>query len=267
LKDLGVKVNFFEGRRLLTLLLVGVFAWSLIAADPFSGVIRPGGFLAIFEVFGASIRPDLSSPVLITAITSAYRTLAYAVAGLSIGLLIGLPLGILASGTLSQSLWIRALNIGGVRFVLAFLRSIHELVWAWLFVAALGLSPMAAVLALGIPYGGILGRIYSELLQDVPESPLRGLRSSGASEWKVLWFGRLPIALPDMLSYTFYRLECGIRSAAILSWVGLGGLGFNIQISLDDLAYERAWTFIWALVVLVILVDLWSTIVRRRITL
>ena len=74
--------------------------------------------------------------------------------------------------------------------------------------------PLAAVLALAIPYGGILGRIYSELLQDVPEEPLRALRSAGASEWRVMLYGRLPMALPDMLSYTFYRFECGIPAAA-----------------------------------------------------
>ena len=124
---------------------------------------------------------------------------------------------------------------------------------------------MAAVLALGIPYAGILGRIYSELLQDVPEAPLRALRSAGASEWRVFWHGRLPMALPDMLSYTFYRLECGVRSAAILSFVGLGGLGYQVQISLDDLAYTRAWTFLLALVVLVLSIDIWSTLVRRKL--
>ena len=74
------------------------------------------------------------------------------------------------------------------------------------------------------------------------------------------------MALPDMVSYTFYRLECGVRSAVILSWVGLGGLGYQIQISLADLAYSRTWTFIWVLVLLVVLVDVWSTMVRRRIT-
>jgi phosphonate transport system permease protein len=74
------------------------------------------------------------------------------------------------------------------------------------------------------------------------------------------------MALPDMLSYTFYRLECGIRSAAILGFVGLGGLGFQIQISLDDLAYGRAWTFMLALIALVVVVDIWSTVVRRKLT-
>jgi phosphonate transport system permease protein len=125
---------------------------------------------------------------------------------------------------------------------------------------------MAAVLALGIPYAGILGRIYSELLQDVPEAPLRALRSAGASEWRVFWYGRLPMALPDMLSYTFYRLECGVRSAAILSFVGLGGLGYQVQIALADLDYATAWTFLLALVALVVGVDVWSTLVRRKLS-
>ena len=73
------------------------------------------------------------------------------------------------------------------------------------------------------------------------------------------------MAMPDMLSYTFYRLECGIRSAAILSFVGLGGLGYQIQISMDDLNYNRAWTFLLVLVAVVVSVDVWSTLVRRRI--
>ena len=262
-----VRPRLVESRRVLTLLLVGAFLLSMTAVDWSSGVLQPRGFSAAVEIFGAALRPEVSVGVIGTAVVSAWRTVAYAVAGLSVALVISLPLGAVASGTLARSRGMTIANVGIVRGVLAFFRSIHELVWALLFVAALGLSPMAAVLALGIPYGGILGRIYSELLQDVPEAPLDALRRSGASEWRVFWHGRVPMALPDMLSYTFYRLECGIRSAAILSWVGLGGLGFQIQIALADLAYERAWTYLWVLVALVLLVDLWSTQVRRRLTL
>lgn len=261
-----MKPRFIESRRLLTILLLLAFGWSLTSVPWNSGLIHSGGFGALREIGSSLFKPDLSASLLRTGVTAAWQTLAYAIAGLSLALVIGFPLGIAASGILSRSSWSRRLNQGVFRFILALLRSIHELVWAWLFVAALGLSPMAAVLALGIPYGGILGRIYSELLQDVPEEPLRGLRSSGASEWKVFWHGRLVMALPDMLSYTFYRLECGIRSAAILSFVGLGGLGYQIQISLDDLNYERAWTFIFILVALVLIVDLWSSLVRGKIT-
>jgi phosphonate transport system permease protein len=75
----------------------------------------------------------------------------------------------------------------------------------------------------------------------------------------------MPFVLPDLLSYTFYRLECGIRSATVLSFVGLGGLGFQIQISLADLAYSRAWTFILGLIVMILLVEAWSGAVRKKV--
>ncbi len=254
-----------ESRRAITLILIGAFALSLIGVDWTEGVFRPRGLGAVGETLGALFRPDLSPDLLRTAAAAAWQTLVYAVAGLTVALLIGIPLGVIASGTIARSRVSAVTQIGATRAVLAFFRAIHELVWALLLVAAIGLSPMAAVLALGIPYGGILGRIYSELLQDVPQAPLDALRRSGASEWRVFLFGRLPMALPDMLSYTFYRLECGIRSAAVLGWVGLGGLGFQVQIALEDLAYSRVWTFLWVLVGMVVLVDLWSSQVRRRI--
>ena len=218
------------------------------------------------EFASALLTPDLSIRTLTTAVSASWTTVAYAVAGLTLALIIGFPLGAIGSGVLTRSVWKKAAITGASRFSLASFRSIHELVWAWLFVAAIGLSPIAAVLALAIPYGGILGRIYAELLQDVPEAPLRSLRSTGASEWRVFWYGRLPMALPDMLSYTFYRLECGIRSAAIMSFVGLGGLGHQVRISLDDLAYEQVWTYLLFLIALVLVVDVWSTMVRRRLS-
>ncbi len=258
--------RLLESRQLLTLVLVGAFAWSLYNVQWGSDLVHKGGLGALGEIAGAIVRPDLSAEVLKDAFQESWRTIAYASAGLTLALFIGIPLGIVASGVLARRVWEQRTSSAVVRLVLAFFRSVHELVWAWLFVAAFGLSPIVAVLALAIPYGGILGRIYSELLQDVPEEPLRALRSAGASEWRVMLYGRLPMALPDMLSYTFYRLECGIRAAAIMSFVGLGGLGNQIQLSLDDLDYTRAWTFILFLIALIAIVDVWSSMLRRRVS-
>ena len=253
------------GRGALTAILLIAFAVSLTGIGWDDGVLNSGGVRPVGQILAAAIQPQLTLDVLSIGARSTWTTLAYAWAGMTLALVIGVPLGIIGSGTVVRSPWARRWNISFARFALAVFRAIHELVWAWLFVAALGLSPMAGVLALGLPYGGILGRIYAELLQDVPDAPLRALRGAGASEWRVFWFGRLPMALPDMLSYTFYRLECGIRSAAILSFVGLGGLGHNIQISLQDIDYSRMWTFVYFLIALVMVVDLWSSLVRRRV--
>lgn len=252
--------RFFESRRVLTLLLLAALAWSLTAVSWRGDLIHSGGFRAIGEIFAAIVRPELSADTLALAFRASWTTVAYAAAGMTLALALAFPLGVLARSTTHQL----AASIPARAF-LAFFRSVHELVWAWLFVAALGLSPVAAVLALGIPYGGILGRIYAELLQDVPQAPIRALRTAGASEWRIFWHARLPMALPDMLSYTFYRFECAIRSSAIMSFIGLGGLGREIQLSLDDIAFGRMWTFLYFLIALVLIVDLWSTAVRRRL--
>ncbi len=253
------------GRGALTAILFAAFAVSLVGIGWGDGVINTGGLRAVGQIVAAAFQPQLTLDVLSIGARSTWTTIAYACAGMTVALVIGFPLGIIGSGTVVRSPWAKRWNISSARFVLAVFRAIHELVWAWIFVAALSLSPMAGVLALGLPYGGILGRIYAELLQDVPDAPLRALRGTGATEWRVFWFGRLTMALPDMLSYTFYRLECGIRSAAILSFVGLGGLGQNIQISLQDIDYSRMWTFVYFLIALVVVVDLWSSMVRRRV--
>ena len=262
----SVTFSFIESRWLLTLVLLAAVAWSLFFVPWSSNVVHSGGAAAALEILRALLSPELSPSFLLVALEASWKTISFAAAGITLAVAIGLPLGVVASGVLVSSPIRRWTSIAAVRLILAALRSVHELVWAWLLVLALGLSPIAAVLALGIPYGGILGRIFSEILNDVPEGPLRSLRSAGASELEVLVYGRLPMALPQLVSYTLYRFECGIRSAAILSFVGIAGLGYQVQLSLDDLLYNEVWTLLLFLVALVVLVDIWSNLVRRSLT-
>lgn len=247
------------------MLLAGAFLWSLTGVDWGVSPIHTGGAGAARAFFLALFPPDLSPQFLRLGVAATWPTVAYAVAGMTVAVLIGLPLGVLASGTVIASPRLRLPVALASRFFLGGLRAIHELVWAVLFVAAFGLSPLVVVLALGIPYGGILGRIYGELLHDVPAEPLRALRTSGASPVRQLLYGRIPLALPDMVSYTFYRFECAIRSAAIMSFVGIQGLGYQIQLSLNDLLFRQVWTLLLFMVVLVVLVDQWSSLIRRRL--
>ena len=262
----SVRPSLIESRPLLTLILLGAVVWALFSIHWTRDIVHPGGVASITEIFTALFTPELSPSFLKLAVEASWKTVSFAVAGITLAVAIGFPLGVVASGVLASSRWGRWTGIAAVRLLLAALRSVHELVWAWMFVVAIGLSPAAAILALAIPYGGILGRIYSEILVDVPQEPLRALRSTGASEWQVFLHGRLPMALPDMLSYTFYRFECGIRSAAIMSFVGIAGLGYQVQLSLDDLLYGQVWTLLLFLIGLVALVDVWSGAVRGKLT-
>ena len=244
---------------------MGVFFWSVSSVDWRGPLIHTGGSAAFLEFLKSLFPPELSPEFLGLALSASWQTLAYAVAGITLAVLVGFPMGVIASGSVSASPRTGFGLAVAARFILAAMRSIHELVWAVLFVPAFGLSSLTVILALALPYGGILGRIYGELLHQVPEEPLRALRVSGASPFRVLLYGRLPMALPDMMGYTFYRLECAIRSAAIMSFVGIRGLGYEIQLSLNDLLFDQVWTLLLFMVGIVVLVDLWSTRVRRSL--
>jgi phosphonate transport system permease protein len=248
------------------LLLLGAFLWSLTSVDWGGPIVHTGGGRSALRFFLALFPPELSPDFLAIAVKASWQTVVYAVAGMTLAVVIGFPLGVVASGTLvGHSSPMRVPLIAVTRLFLGGLRAVHELVWAVLLVAAIGLSPMAGIIALALPYGGILGRIYTELLQDVPPEPLRALRASGASPLRVLLYGYVPMAMPDLLSYTFYRFECAIRAAAILSFVGIQGLGYQIQLSLNDLLFSQVWTLLLFLVALIVVVDLWSSRVRRSL--
>jgi phosphonate transport system permease protein len=251
---------------LLTLLLVAIFSWSLFSIKWNADLFHAGGIPTLLQIFEGILHPDLTSDVLLKGFESSWITLAYAVAGMSLAVIYAFIVGVLASGTLTSNRFSRMVSKVFFRGILGFTRSIHELIWAWLFVAAVGLSPYAAIFALAIPYGGILGRIFADMLNDVPQNPIKALKSSGASRLQTLIYGYLPLVWADMISYTMYRFECSIRSSAIMSFVGLGGLGYQIQLSLADLKYDQVWTYVFFLIGLVLFVDIWSNFVRKGLT-
>ncbi|WP_425447432.1 PhnE/PtxC family ABC transporter permease [Dethiothermospora halolimnae] len=260
-----IKFLDYHRRGLLTLFLTLIFILSLLSVNWSDDLIHSGGKTTILQIIKAFFSPDLSLDTIKLGIVASWRTLAYATAGMSLAIIIALIIGTLASGVLTKSSTSKFFYITLFRGLLSFMRGIHELVWAWLFVAASGLSPFAAIFALAIPYGGTLGKIFADMINDVSKEPINGLRSTGASPIKVLFYGYFPMAIPNMISYTMYRFECAVRSSAIMSFVGLGGLGYQIHLSLSDLAYNEVWTFIFFLIGLVLLIDFWSNLIRKRL--
>ena len=252
-----------DHRRVLTLLMVVAVILSISGIDWGGPIFHTGGGGVLGEFISALFPPEVSLSFLGLALVATWQTLVFAVAGMTLAVLLGLPLGIIASGAVFGSGRSGGTLIAAVRFFLAMIRSVHELVWAVLFVAAFGLSSLTAILALTLPYAGILGRIYADLFNNVPQEPLQALRAAGASPFRVFLYGRLPMALPDAVGYTFYRFECAIRAAAIMSFVGIRGLGFEIQLSLNDLLFGQVWTLMLFLIALVLVVDRWSSMLRR----
>ena len=255
-------------KHFLTLFFIILFMWSLFSVSWSRELFHSGGKDILLDVSRSLFRPDMSFETVSLALFSSWITIAYAFSGMSIAIAIAFFTGILASGVLvsKDSSLAKILSMSFFRGLLGFMRAVHELVWAWLFVAAIGLSPYAAIFALAIPYGGSLGRIFADILNDVPQKPINALKSSGASNIQLLMYGYLPLSAADMLSYTMYRLECSVRSSTIMSFVGLGGLGYQIQLALADLRFERVWTFMLFLIIIVTLIDFWSNAIRERLS-
>jgi len=142
------------------------------------------------------------------------------------------------------------------RSILALLRGVPELMWALLFVVAVGLGPFPGVLALTAHSIGILGKLYAEIFESVDYRLIEMGRVTGANELQVLAFIRFPVTLPVFLSYTLFRLECNMRSATVLGFVGAGGIGTQLMISMKLYMYQEVATLVIAIFLLVIAVEL-----------
>lgn len=259
------------------LAFLAVFFWSLFQTGVFDGpVLNRGGWTQAWQFARAALHPALSADLAWLTLESTFTTLAFAIAGTTLSIALGFVFGILSSEVFWQLLFPERgarrvtrhrVPLVAVRAGLAIPRAIHEAIWGLFFINILGLDPLVAVFAIGIPFGAITARVFAGILDETSREALRALESSGVSPGKALLYGLLPQAFPDLLSYTFYRLECAIRSATVLGLIGAGGLGYQILLSLQSLRYEQVWTFLYALILLSALTDVWSSFLRRRFNL
>jgi phosphonate transport system permease protein len=148
------------------------------------------------------------------------------------------------------------------RGILSLFRSVPEFVWAFMFVRAVGLGPFPGVLAIGVAYGGMLGKVYSEIFEGVNYRPLEALQSTGANKLQIFSYGWLPQVFPNFVSYTLYRWECAVRASAILGLVGAGGLGQQIEISMRMFNFNEVLTLLIILFLMVAAVDYISAKIR-----
>lgn len=144
------------------------------------------------------------------------------------------------------------------------LRAIPELVWAALTVLAAGLGPNAGTLALALHTAGVLGRLFAEALENAPPEPAAAIRLQGGSQVAAFCFGTLPNVWPQLLAYSLYRWENNIRMASVLGFVGAGGLGQMLYTTLSLFQEAQASTVILGMLVLVLLVDMLSDVLRQR---
>lgn len=262
---------------------VGLAFLAALAASWHLAQVHPGALLQadarrnIARFVAGMFPPELSPDFLRLLVTPVLETLQISVAGTALAVALGVPLGLLATASLSHAGVLheqeargarrlgRMLPYLAARALLSVFRSIPEFVWAFMFVRAVGLGPPAGVLAIGVSYGGMLGKVYSEILENLELRPSEALHAAGASRAEILLYAMIPQSLPQLLSYTLYRWECAVRASAILGFVGAGGLGQQIELSMRMFNFHEVVTLVIVLFLLVAVVDVISDRIRRAI--
>jgi len=266
------------GNYLIAAGLVVLFIWSYHGSDIRLGELfsREGGG-QILAYIKKLFPPDLSAATLQQALRGAIETFAISFLGTLMAAAIGFSLVFFASRNLMYSgllyemepgrWWKRALRFlpyVSAKSLLNVLRTIPEMVWALIFVFVVGLGPFPGMLALGVHTGGVLGKLFAEVLEDVDYQPIESLQSTGANRMQILFYGIMPQVLPQFISYTLYRWEVNIRVAAVLGLVGAGGLGQRIHIAISLFLENQLLTYLIFIYVLVTIVDYLSAYLRRK---
>ncbi|MBS1189936.1 MAG: Phosphonate uptake transporter [Rhodocyclaceae bacterium] len=250
-------------RRLAALLAALAILWPLLQAAE----VKPGALFAAdnLKVIGgflaAFLPPETGIEFLGYLGKATLETLAIATAGLALAWILAVPLAYLASGAGREKASLNPVS----RFLLTLLRGIPELVWALLFVRVFGLGPAAGVLALGLTYGGMLAKVYAEILESADPRPARALRQAGAGRPAAIAYGLLPQAAKELVSYTVYRWECAIRASVVMGFVGAGGLGQLMDQAMKMLNGGEAASILLAFMALVMAADGLSHWLRRRL--
>jgi len=245
------------GRGAGAVAIAAAFVWSLWSTDVSLGRLVEGTPFML-EFIRRMIPPDLS--VLGQALRGALQTLQIALVGTIVAAVIAVPLALAAARNTAPR-WLFYLTRTGLNTF----RAIDTLVYALFFVAAVGLGPFPGVLAVVVYTATVLAKLYSEAIEAMDPGPVEAVHAVGARPLQVLRWGVLPQLGPEFVSFTLYRFETNIRAAAVLGFVGGGGIGFYIQTYLRMLNYPAASTVLLVLVVLVMLVDFASSRLRARL--
>lgn len=178
----------------------------------------------------------------------------------ALAVIISMPLGILAAKNASPHPWIFRIT----RDLLSFIRALPELVWALVFVSALGLGPLPGIMALALVTVGFMGKFFAESIEVVDFKAVEGLESTGCNKFQSILYAMLPQAVPDFIGSLLYILDHNLRAASILGLVGAGGIGYDMVMSMRLFNYERIGMIALSIYALVTLLDRLSAVFRQK---
>jgi phosphonate transport system permease protein len=250
-----------------------VLLWPMLVATEFKPwvLVEPDNLKPTRQFIASFFPPVVNGEFLAMVARETWRTVAIATAGITLALVLAVPLALLAVRVLSisalrgQMAALPAVVRVATRWLLIGLRSVPELVWALVFVRVVGLGPTAGVLAIALTYGGMLGKVYAEILESGDTHATATLLRNGSTRLQALLLGLLPQNAAELTSYTVYRWECAIRSSVVLGFVGAGGLGQQLDNSMKMFNGGEVATMLLVFMGLVALADAVSGWLRQRL--
>lgn len=270
----GYGFNYTNALLTIAVLIIFSFSARYTGFKPLE-FIDPNNIKGVNNFVQGLWPPETSPSFLADIGKMVAETIAISIVGTILAIIGAIPLAIFATrvrgeefsrksrGTLPWLLRWSAYYMA--RMILNIFRGIPELMWALIFIVAVGLGPFPGVLALAAHSTGILGKLYSEILETVDQNIVESARSTGISELTVLAFVKIPASLPILLSYTLFRWECNMRAATVLGFVGAGGIGTQLTISMQLFNYSQVSTLILVILALVVFVDLVGQFIRTRL--
>ena len=259
--------------RLGMLLLCIALLWPMLVWTEFKPweLFDRRSLKATWRFVSDFVPPRHDREFLLLMLAETWRTVAIATAGLSLAFVMAVPLALVSTGRLSISALTGRMAAGpyalrqSARWAAIVLRSIPELVWALIFVRVVGLGPTSGVIAIGIAYGGMLGKVYAEILESGDASTTQALLRNGAGRLQAFLYGSLPQCSTELVSYTVYRWECAIRSSVVLGFVGAGGLGQQLDNASKMFAGAEVSSILIIFMLLVGLADRLSAWLRKEL--
>ena len=243
---------------LIVCVAVLAFAQSLFVVDArFQDLVT--GVHGMADIIRRASPPDVSNLGII--LWPAVETIDIALFGTVCGVILAVPFAVMAARNVTPSRFL----YGFARSVIALTRAVPDLIWALLFVTAVGLGPFPGALALSVHSIGMLGRLFAEIIEDMDMGPVEALTLTGAGRMQVFSQAVVPSLLPSLLGIALYRFDENLRSSLVLGFVGAGGLGFQMLTAMNLFQYQSVSTLLIVTFLLVIGAERASAALRRSI--
>lgn len=240
---------------LITLAVLALLAWSWGPTEMKNWILLFTDWRNMAEFMSAFLKPNFHDWDIY--LEEMLVTIQIAVWGTALAVIVGIPFAILSSSNVCPQ-WV----VQPIRRLMDASRAINEIVFALLFVVAVGLGPFAGVMALFVHNTGIVAKLFSEAVEASDPRPVEGIRATGASRLQEVIFGIIPQVIPLWSSFTLYRFETNVRSATVLGIIGAGGIGHSLYENIRSFQYAETAAIIIIVVASVMIIDMVSARLR-----